>query len=283
MSWSGKFFISVSNDSRARSVWPSALERDAALVVRVGHAVALRIVGDDAIIGVDRFGELAVLLIALADVPLRVVGQIGAREVPQVGVEALDTERPLAGGEVGQRGVVQPLRRHAGGQRPGGGGTGGAAVPGRRAGALPGSPADAGGVVGNCGMASRSASTSCDSAGDADVVLVDALADDAQVAAELIDGELLIGERLPRGGACSSSRALIALSVAPSCSIAAASCCCSCWVCSCSMRMSAIICISRRDCAAAGAAAEHTISPSARMHGAKPEVFVGSYAHLTLP
>jgi hypothetical protein len=37
-------------------------------------------------------------------------------------------------------------------------------------------------------------------AGDADGVLVDALADDAQVAAELIDGELLIGERFPRCG-----------------------------------------------------------------------------------
>src|SRR6478735_2503032 len=44
----------------------------------------------------------------------------------------------------------------------------------------------------------------------------------------------------------------MALRVVASCSIADASCCCSNWVCSCSMRTSAIICISRRDCAAAG-------------------------------
>ena len=214
--------------------------------------------------------------------------ELGAREAPQVGVEALDAERPLAGGEVGQRGVVQPLRRHARRQRDRRRGW-------RRSGRIGRRPrrgrrrADGStgvaGAVGNCGIASRSASTSCDRLRDAHVVLVDALADHAQVAAELIDGQLLIGERLAgRRGLLVDARVDRLQRRASAARWPTVSCCWSCWVCSCSMRMSAIICISRRDCAAAGLAASTSEQPpSPRTHDASPCRCSSAHTtHLTL-
>ncbi len=65
----------------------------------------------------------------------------------------------------------------------------------------------------------------------------------------------------------SSVRAESCFNVSPICASAAASCCCNCWVCSCSMRMSAIICISRRDWAAAGEAEAHNAAATSAQTG----------------
>ena len=64
--------------------------------------------------------------------------------------------------------------------------------------AVPSSGADSCGGGGYCGIASRSASTSCESEPMRTLVSSTRFADDAQVAGDLIDVELLIGERLAR-------------------------------------------------------------------------------------
>ncbi len=121
----------------------------------------------------------------------------------------------------------------------------------------PGSvPAAGSNVVGGGvdGMATRSASTSCDS--DVMRTLVSSTRSLTMRRSLPMPSTVSFWSAKPLRVApvWSSARVESCLSVSLICASAAASCCCSCCVCSCSMRMSAIICISRRDCAAAGAA-----------------------------
>ena len=236
----------------------------AALVVGVADDVAARVGRDHAVEGVDGLGQLAALEVALADVVLRVVGRTRSsgtsarswRSPRSRGRSCRRCSRPTPCRRAGsatravgrrrgrrRRGPARRgARRRRRSRRPAAG-----APDRRRTGARP-AAAGSVGAVDHRHRRDRLAQRLdlLRQRRDAHVGVVDLLAHDAEVAAQRVGQQLLVGEA-PCGSRRSARRsgAFTALSA----SVSATSAFCSCWVCSCSMRMSAIICCSSRRCA----------------------------------
>src|SRR5439155_25873086 len=90
-----------------------ALQRYPFLVVRLGQCVSVRVIANRHVVRFDGFLVLAVLEVRIADPNLRVVCHVGLGEAPDVRLEPLNRQIPLALRVVGVRHVPQALRRRA--------------------------------------------------------------------------------------------------------------------------------------------------------------------------